>query len=196
MEAPVATAKVDMTHWYIPEENLLDVTGFDFSWHPDIEDKPYIYQFGTQWQKTGGPIFTAPGCNRDTEIKYIDIAKAKKLPSMKNWDVPITLDIDKFDFSWHPDSTDDPFNYEFTTVWQSEGGPIYQIEGSTGTKYITTLIAKTKPIMSKWVVPNNIDDTGFDYSWHPHPRDPLFTYQFGTIWQKTGGPRYVVPNST
>ena len=196
MEAPVATAKVDMTHWYIPEENLLDVTGFDFSWHPDIEDKPYIYQFGTQWQKTGGPIFTAPGCNRDTEIKYIDIAKAKKLPSMKNWDVPITLDIDKFDFSWHPDESESAYIYQFPTKYSKVAGPRYIVPGATEVKYVSEQLATLYPIFDNWDIPDKIDRASFDFSWAPDIEDKPYIYQFGTQWQKTDGPRYITPGAT
>jgi ribonucleotide reductase alpha subunit len=55
-------------------------------WHPDIEDKPYIYQFGTQWQKTNGPKFYAVGCDEDSETKYIDSVKARALPNKDNWE--------------------------------------------------------------------------------------------------------------
>ena len=196
MKSPVAKAKVDMTHWYIPEENLLDVADFDFSWHPDVEDKPYVYQFGTQWQKTGGPIFTAPGCTTDTEVKYIDIAKAKKLPSMKNWDVPATLDIDKFDFSWHPDESEPAYIYQFPTKYSKVAGPRYVVKGATEVKYVSDQIATLYPIFDNWVIPDKIDRASFDFSWAPDVEDKPYIYQFGTQWQKTDGPRYITPGAT
>ena len=178
-------------NWISPSD--IEHKMFDYSWHPDSTETPYIYQFGTQWQKTGGPRYIVEGA---TEIKYVDTIRAIKKSNKLNWHVPAYVDEESFDFSWHPDSTDDPFNYEFTTVWQSEGGPVYQVEDATETKYVTFPVAKTLPVKSKWTIPANIDVTNFDFSWHPHPRDPAFIYQFGTQWQKTSGPRYVMSDAT
>ena len=43
---------------------------------------------------------------------------------------------------------------------------------------------------SKWIIPVNIDDTGFDYSWHPDEIEPDYEYHFPTQWQRQGGPIY------
>ena len=45
-------------YWEVPEG--LNTSNFDFNWRPDPYDRPYIHQFGTQWQKTGGPRFVVP----------------------------------------------------------------------------------------------------------------------------------------
>jgi hypothetical protein len=174
-------------NWVSPPD--IEHKMFDYSWHPDSTEQPYIYEFGTQWQKTGGPKYIVDGA---TEIKYVDVIKAIKKSNKLNWYIPKYVDEASFDFSWHPDSTDDSFNYEFTTVWQSEGGPIYQVEGATDTKYVTFPVAKTLPDKSKWSVPKNIDDDTFDFSWHPHPRDPAYIYEFSTQHQRSGGPIYKV----
>lgn len=176
-----------MDKWNIPTN--VDVNGFDFSWVPHPDDPPFIYEFRTQWQKTGGPQYIVDGA---TEIKYVDTIKAIKKPNKLNWYIPKYVDEASFDFSWHPDSTDDPFNYEFTTVWQSEGGPIYKVDDATDTKYVTFPVAKTLVDKSKWSVPKNIDSDTFDFSWHPHPRDPAYIYEFSTQHQRSGGPKYMV----
>ena len=41
---------------------------FDYSWHHDVAEPPYIYQFGTQHQKTGGPRYTVEGA---TDVKFV-----------------------------------------------------------------------------------------------------------------------------
>jgi hypothetical protein len=41
---------------------------------------------------------------------------------------------------------------------------------------------------SKWTIPDNINDTGFDYSWHPDEIEPAYEYHFPTTWQRQGGP--------
>ena len=57
-------------NWVTP--NSVDTDSFDYTWHPDDTDPPYLYQFGTQHQKTGGPQYVVPGA---TEIKYVDQIK-------------------------------------------------------------------------------------------------------------------------
>ena len=40
-------------YWEVPDG--LDTTNFNFNWRPVPWERPYIHQFGTQWQRTGGP---------------------------------------------------------------------------------------------------------------------------------------------
>ena len=174
-------------NWIIPE----NTTDFDYSWHPDETDPPYIYQFGTQWQKTGGPRYEVANA---TDIKYITHIKALRLPSMANWSVPDN--IKEFDYSWHPDDTEPPYIYEFATVWNDRGGPIYTVPGAEFKKYINDVKAKTKVNLTNWIIPDDVDKNTFDFSWVPHPQAPPYIYQFGTQWQKTGGPQYVVSGAT
>jgi len=42
----------------------------------------------------------------------------------------------------------------------------------------------------KWIVPANINDLEFDYSWHPDELEPNYEYHFPTQWQRDGGPIY------
>jgi hypothetical protein len=46
------TRLADTSQWNIPNP----VDDFDYSWHPDPTDPPLTYYFGTQWQRTGGPV--------------------------------------------------------------------------------------------------------------------------------------------
>ncbi len=52
-------------NWHIPSH----VENFDITWHPDPTDPPYIYQFGTQHQRTGGPQYRVPGA---VDLKFVD----------------------------------------------------------------------------------------------------------------------------
>ena len=72
VDYPRANLTVDMTNWTIP--NTVDTSSFDFSWRPDPGDPPYIYQFGTQHQRTGGPQYLVAGA---TDIKYVDQIRIK-----------------------------------------------------------------------------------------------------------------------
>jgi hypothetical protein len=177
--------------WIIPKD--IDTTGFDFTWRPDPLEPDYIYEFGTQWQKTGGPVYKVPNA---TEYKYLNSQKVKALPNKNKWLIPNNIEIDNFDFSWHPDSTDPAYIYQFGTQWALSGGPKYVVEGATEIKYVDDLIAIALPNKENWVVPIDIDESSFDFSWHPYAEDEPYIYQFGTQWQKTGGPKYITPGTT
>ncbi len=181
----------DMTCWQVPDNN--DTAGFDFSWHPDATDHPFIHQFGTQWNRTGGPKYVVPGA---TEIKYQDNQQVRRLPDMTCWQVPANIDKTQFDFSWHPDATDHPFIHQFGTQWNRTGGPKYVVPGATNIKYNESQQVTSLPDMTCWQVPDNNDTAGFDFSWHPDTDELPFIHQFGTQWQRTDGPKYVVPGAT
>ena len=196
----VAKALPDRTNW-VYDETEIDVEGFDFSWHPYVEDQPYIYQFGTQWQKTGGPKYITPGANSSSPIKYIDtrILKAQRLPNknISNWIEHYP--IKDFDYSWHPDNTEEPYNYVFASNWYSaEVMPVleYKVPGATKIKYVGYPTATLVPDMTNWDVPKNIDASDFDFSWRPEPGSPSYVYEFATQWQKTGGPKYIMTGAT
>jgi len=188
----VATLDEDMTNWTVPEN--VNTDGFDFGWIPNPTEPPYIYEFATQWQKTGGPRYVVPGA---TEVKYVDTQKVTILPSKDNWTVPEHIDVSQFDFSWHPDSTEPTYIYQFGTQWTLTGGPTYTVPGATETKYIDVQVAKSLPNRTNWVYDaTEIDVDSFDFSWHPYVEDQPYIYQFGTQHQKTGGPKYIVPGAT
>ena len=186
-----AIRKPCMDNWIIPDD--IDTTGFDFSWEPSPAAPPYIYEFATQWQKTGGPQYVVPGA---TEKQYISFQKAKRLLAKENWTIPDNIDIDGFDFSWHPDATSPPYIYVFATQWAFSGGPVYTVPGATESKYIDDQIATATPDMTNWVYDAAlIDVESFDFSWHPYVEDQPYVYEFGTQHQQTGGPRYITPGA-
>ena len=176
--------------WCIPENTNLEA--FDFTWHPDSRDTPYIYQFATQWNRAGGPVYHVPGA---TEIKYVTQPMARMLPTDRNWTIPLGIDINSFDFSWTPDATEQPYIYEFGTQWQKTGGPRYTVTGATEIKYITEPRAVKTNRDDLWTIPEGADIDSFDWTWHPDSTEQPYIYQFGTQWQKTGGPRYTVPGA-
>jgi hypothetical protein len=63
----VLTRLQDKNNWTIP--NNFDADSFDFSWHPDVTEPCYVYQFGTQHQRTGGPQYRVAGA---TDLKFCD----------------------------------------------------------------------------------------------------------------------------
>ena len=167
-----------------------EVDGFDYSWHPDPTEPPYIYRFGTQWQKTGGPVYTVPGA---VNIKYVAENRVNKTSIDEYWD---NLDYEGFDYSWHPDLTDGPHIYQFGTQWQKTGGPRYAMPGATVVKYVRENRITKTTIDNNWIIPDGVELEGFDYTWHPDATEPAYDYQFGTQWQKTGGPLYKIEGAT
>jgi hypothetical protein len=182
---------IKTSNWVV--KGKIDESKFDFAWHPDPTEPPYIYQFPSQWNKTGGPRYHIDGA---TEVKYVNSQVAFRLADKRNWQVSEEYIIESFDFSWHPDDTDPPYIYQFGTQWQKTGGPCYIVPGSTQLKYINVIKAQRLPCMNNWIIPDNIDVSEFDFSWHPDDTDPAFIYEFGTQHQKTGGPVYNMPNAT
>jgi hypothetical protein len=174
-------------YWIVPLG--ISVDDFDFTWRPDPHDPPFIHQFGTQWQKTGGPRFVVPGA---TNIKYVDTLHVEKIAIDDNW--RRVRDV-KFDLTWHPDANDPPYIHQFYDQF-GDLGPRYIVAGATEIKYHSDLVAK-KLDMTKWEIPSNLDISGFDFWWQPPEyEDQPYIYQFGTQHQRTGGPRYIVPGAT
>jgi hypothetical protein len=146
MSHPCAELLPDVTHWTIPAG--VDPKSMDLSWVPDPGEPPYIYQFGTQHQKTGGPVYTVPGA---TEVNYIDHPRAKKTSVDPNWTIPQGVAPHAFDWTWHSDATELPYIYQFATQHQKTGGPVYTVPGATETKYLENIEvkieSKTVPII-------------------------------------------------
>ena len=190
----IAVLDKNMTNWVIPDN--VDVSAFDFTWIPNPKDPEYIYEFGTQWQKTGGPQYVVPGAS---EVKYVDTHRVKISPNKNNFNILNNLEIADFDYSWHPDATEEPYIYVFgNSQYPAEIMPTieYVVEGATEIKYINDIVAKLSPNRTNWTIPENVDVSTFDFSWIPNPKDPEYIYEFATQWQKTGGPKYIVPGAT
>jgi len=151
------------------------------------------YQFGTQHQRTGGAVYTAPGA---TEIKYVLAPRATKVTTDAHWTVPENINIDSFDWTWHPDATEPPYIYQFGTQWQRTDGPVYTVPGATEVKYVSVIRSNKITIDSYWTVPEGADTASFDWTWHPDATEPPYIYQFGTQHQRTGGAVYTVPGAT
>jgi hypothetical protein len=169
----------DLSAWTIPEN--IDINSFDFSWHPNPNDPPYIYEFGTIWYTEGGPVYTVPGA---TDYKYVDHPRAKLKPSTKNWQVLHTNDSESFDWTWCPHPKDPPYIYVFGNQhWPAETMPTmeYHVPGAVERKFMGEPQAQLLPTDEHWHV---ITDHAFEFdrSWCPDPGDPPYIYVFGNQW--------------
>jgi len=189
MSWPRAMLLEAANNWTVPT----GLDKVDMSWCPDPGDPPMTYQFGTQHQRTGGAVYTAPGA---TEIKYVLAPRATKVTTDAHWTVPENINIDSFDWTWHPDATEPPYIYQFGTQWQRTDGPVYTVPGATEVKYVSVIRSNKITIDSYWTVPEGADTASFDWTWHPDATEPPYIYQFGTQHQRTGGAVYTVPGAT
>jgi hypothetical protein len=161
MSWPRAELLSDQSCWTVPEN--LDVSEFDFSWRPDPGAPPYIYQFATQHQKTGGPVYTVPGA---TEVKYLAEFRART--------TRVATAIYEID---HLDGAAGQIPNTTRRVRYFDN-------------YRDTLIRLAKSIGSEheyvWVCSSICNYDGFDFSWHPEVWQDRMLHVFASNDQKFG----------
>ena len=136
-------------------------------WHPDGRDPPFIYQFGTQHQITGGPVYRVPGA---TAVKYVSdhrivVTSASSSYMIDHMDGNVMDSID----SMTPRSI--PKN-------------IVRFANS----YLETLkrIAARAEDEYIWITSSVCDYTNFDFTWHPDAWQAQALHVFHTRKQKFG----------
>jgi hypothetical protein len=161
MSWPRAQLLPDQKHWTVPDN--IDLKDMDFSWVPDPGEPPYIYQFATQHQKTGGPVYTVPGA---TEVKYLAELKIRTVGN-----ATAIYEIDHLD---------------------GAAGQIPNVTRCVRyfDNYRDTLIRIAKNIGAEheyvWVCSSICDYTGFDFSWHPEQWQSTMLHVFASNEQKFG----------
>jgi hypothetical protein len=161
MRWPRAELLPERCNWTVPE--TLDVSDFDFSWVPDPGAPPYIYQFATQHQKTGGPVYTVPGA---TEVKYLSDLRARTTRV-----ATAIYEIDHMD---------------------GAAGQIANVTRRVRyfDNYRDTLIRLAKSIGDEheyvWVCSSICNYDGFDFSWHPEAWQSTMLHVFASNDQKFG----------
>lgn len=173
-------------YWFIYGGN--DYTGFDFDVVPAPWEDKYIYTYPSQWQRDGGVYLANKSTVANREWNFRTEQTVTRLSDKTLWRTPANIDDTAFDYSWHPDPLEAAYEYHFATQWQSAGGPVYL--GSAGVKIEYRQRAVAVPDMTRWHIPQGIDDSEFDYSWHPNPLEPDYEYHFPTQHQRDGGPVY------
>jgi len=215
----VLTRLPDTSLWQVPNP----VENFDYSWHPDFTDPPLTYYFGTQWQRTGGPVY----CNGSDTVKIVDSPRAVALPTQEHW----TNVNGEFDCSWHPDLLDNAYIYQFGTQHQRTGGPQYRVPGAVDVKYVDQIKIKTNRVATAiyeidhmdgnagqipgttktsryfdnyldtlrriakgipeehefvWICSSICDYSKFDFSWHPEQWQATMLHVFASDGEKFG----------
>jgi hypothetical protein len=158
---PALHRRVSTEHWKIPAG--VDFEDFDYTWHPDATDPPYIYQFGTQHQRTGGPQYHVSGA---TDIKFVD-----QLHIRTNRVATAIYEIDHLD---------------------GAAGQIPNVTRRVRyfDNYKDTLIRLAKSIGTEhefvWVCSSICDYANFDFSWHPEQWQAGMLHVFASDEQKFG----------
>jgi len=166
MDYPAATLLPNKTLWKLPEG--VKEEQVDFTWVPDPGEPPYIYQFATQWQKTGGPQYHVPGA---TETKYLEHVEVR----IETATVPI-VEIDHLDGN----AGNIPNTIKRIRYFDN---------------YRDTLIRLAKSLVGEhefvWVCSSICDYSGFDFSWHPEKWQSTMLHVFASNEQKFGDTFYM-----
>jgi hypothetical protein len=163
-KAPILTRLPSQENWTVPDQ--FDPDSFDFSWHPDTTEPGYVYQFGTQHQRTGGPEYRVAGA---TDLKFCDQVRG----SVKSGATPI-IEINHMD--GHAGQVP---------------GTISTVRYFDNYKDILTRIANTSEHEYIWIVSSICDYTNFDFSWHPELWQNTMLHVFASSGEKFGDTFYM-----
>ena len=161
MNWPRAELLEDRTAWTVPAN--IDASTVDFSWQPDPGDPPYIYQFATQHQRTGGPVYTVPGA---VEIKYVDQIRARV-----DSNATAIYEIDHLCGS----AGQIPGTTKTVRYFDNYRDTLIRIAKSIGGQHEFV-----------WICSSICDYTNFDFSWHPEQWQATMLQVFQSNDQKFG----------
>ena len=158
---PRAELLPDTTLWSVPKE--INPDDVDFTWVPDPGSPPYIYQFGTQHQRTGGPQYHVPGA---TEVKYVDQIRART-----DRVATAVYEID------HMDGNAGTVPNTTRVVRYFDN-------------YLDTLRRIAKGVDGQhefvWICSSVCDYTDFDFTWHPEQWQATMLHIFPSDTEKFG----------
>jgi hypothetical protein len=161
MRYPRAELLPNETLWTVPDS--VDRGDIDFSWIPDPGSPPYIYQFATQHQKTGGPQYCMPGAS---EVKYIDQIRVKTSRV-----ATAIYEIDHMDGN----AGSIPNTTKLVRYFDN---------------YLDTLKRLARSIPEEhefvWICSSVCDYKDFDFSWHPEQWQATMLHVFASDGEKFG----------
>lgn len=158
------TRLYDLSNWTVPAG--FDVQTFDWSWHPDPTDPPYIYQFGTQHQRTGGPQYLVPGA---TDLKFVDQLRG----SVRSGITPI-VEIDHMDGN----AGCVPDTIKTVRYFDNYRDTLARIANTVEHEYV-------------WIVSSCCDYSQFDFSWHPEQWQNTMLHVFASGGERFGDTFYM-----
>jgi hypothetical protein len=115
------------------------------------------------------------------------------------WWVNYLCDYQDWDWLWEPVPWQAHQRHAWPSQHQQDSGT-YLVPKSdyTETNYHNDRSIKRLSCLDHWYIPDYIDASSIDYTWHPNPLDPPYIYHFDTQhhWDRIGGPEYRVPGAT
>jgi hypothetical protein len=126
------------------------------------------------------------------EQPALDIAHARSQSRTRYfWWTNYLTDYSGFDFLFEPVPWQAEYTHAWPSQWQRDSGTyLIPVKGSQHVHYHNNTQLTRRATTDNWIVSNSFDINTFDFSWHPDPSEPEYTYQFGTQHQRTGGPQY------
>ena len=158
---PRAGLLPDTANWTVPDS--VDPASVDYSWVPDPGDPPYRYQFATQHQKTGGPVYSVPGA---TETKYLAELKVQTAGQ-----ATALIEIDHLDGS--------------AGLIANTTRRVRYFDN-----YRDTLVRIAKSLVGEheyvWICSSICDYAKFDFTWHPEDWQATMLHVFASDGEKFG----------
>jgi hypothetical protein len=158
---PRAELLPDRARWTVPES--VDAAQLDYSWVPDPGDPPYRYQFATQHQKTGGPVYTVPGATETKYLAELKIRTAGKATAI--------YEIDHLDGN----AGQIPNTTKTVRYFDNYRDTLVRLARSIGTEHEYV-----------WVCSSICDYTGFDFTWHPEDWQATMLHVFASNDEQFG----------
>ena len=118
---------------------------------------------------------------------------ARKSRTRLYWYIYGGNDYTGFDFDIVPPPWEEHQIYVFPSQWQRTGGVYLANRHTVQNKEWNFRAGPSVTRLedrSRWHIPDNCDDSEFDYSWHPDELEPDYEHHFPTQWQGAGGPVY------
>ena len=108
------------------------------------------------------------------------------------WWITYLADLNKWNFLWEPVPWQAHQRHAWPSQHQADAG-VYLVpaQGYTETHYHVDRTITRLSTVDNWSISAGIDQSSFDFSWHPDYTEPAYEYHFGTQWQSAGGPVYL-----
>ena len=164
-------------YWFIYGNN--DYSEFNFDYTPVPWQSEYIHTWPNQWQQDG-EVYLAKKTNNGQNHFHEQIVP--RLPNREYWYIPQHIDPNSIDWKWCPDPLEPPYTYHVPSQYQSCSGAVYVVPGSSDIKLINAFTVTALPDKTNWYIPEYIDETSIDFSWHPNPLEPPYNYIFDNQW--------------
>jgi len=178
----IAKKLPDMKNWVTNKKYTIE---FDYSWHPDEFEPPYIWTFGNQYVNAYEMPTVEYIVEGAKERKYITDIIATLVSKEEDWKILHNVRVNKDMLKWYPHPYEPPYIYVWGNQYlTAEEMPTVEYHQPTATerKYVHNYEFKLIGDSNNWVIHEDIEDFQIDPLWTPHPHDPPYIYVWGNKW--------------